>query len=196
MKIEFVIPTYNRTDHLMTIISSIVAQTNPNWRIHVVVDGPTDEIKIKVNNISVYYQDLLDKIKFTFLEERFNDWGHTPRNYGLSQATEEWVIMTGEDNYYVPTFVENFLSVVRDDVNFVFCNMVHNWVKDEYIPMQCQIEFGKIDVGNFMSRTYNSQKLRLRTDVPEADWLFIDEYLNRFTEGKIIKIDKVLYVHN
>lgn len=196
MKIEFVIPTYNRTDHLMTIISSIVSQTNPNWKIHVVVDGPTDEVKVKVNNIAVYYQDLLDKIKFTFLDERFNDWGHTPRNYGLTQATEEWVIMTGEDNYYVPTFVENFLSVVRDDVNFVFCNMVHNWVKDNYIPIKCEIEFGKIDVGNFMTRTFNAQKLRLRTDVPEADWLFVDEYLNRFTEGQIIKIEKVLYVHN
>lgn len=196
MKIEFVIPTYNRTDHLMTIISSIVAQTNPNWTIHVVVDGPTDEIKVKVNNIGVYYQDLLHKIKFTFLEERFNDWGHTPRNYGLSQATEEWVIMTGEDNYYAPTFVENFLTVVEDDVNFVFCNMVHNWVKDNYIPINCTIEFGKIDVGNFMARTKQAQQLRLRTDVPEADWLFIYEYLDKFDKGRIIKIDKILYIHN
>jgi glycosyltransferase involved in cell wall biosynthesis len=195
MKIEFIIPTYNRIDLLMTCISSIVSQTNPNWTIHVVADCPEKEDQIRIANIAAYYESD-DRIKFSVLDKRYNDWGHTPRNYGLQKATEEWVVMTGEDNYYAPTFVDNFLSVVRDDVNFVFCNMVHNWVKDDYIPVQCEIEYGKIDVGNFMTRTYNSQKLRLKTDVEQADYWFIEEYLARFTEGQIIKIDKILYVHN
>jgi hypothetical protein len=106
--------------------------------------------------------------------------------------------MTGEDNYYAPTFVENFLSSVkgRDDVHFVFCNMVHNWVNDDYVPIQCAIEYGKIDIGNFMVRTYNAQKLSLKEDIEQADYWFIEEYLARFPEGKIIHVDKILYVHN
>jgi glycosyltransferase involved in cell wall biosynthesis len=195
MKIEFIIPTYNRIDLLMTCISSIVGQTNPNWTIHVVADCPPEEDQIRIANIAAYYESD-DRIKFTVLDKRYNDWGHTPRNYGLHRATEEWVVMTGEDNYYVPTFVENFLSVVRDDVNFVFCNMVHNWVKDDYIPINCDIEFGKIDIGNFMTRTFNARKLKLNTGIEQADYMFVEQYLSRFYEGQIIKIDKILYVHN
>ena len=195
MKIEFIIPTYNRIDLLMTCISSIVGQTNPNWTIHVVADCPPEEDQLRIANIAAYYESD-DRIKFSVLDKRYNDWGHTPRNYGLQKATEEWVVMTGEDNYYVPTFVENFLSVVRDDVNFVFCDMVHNWVKDNYIPVKCDIEFGKIDIGNFMTRTLNSQKLKLNTGIEQADYMFVEQYLARFYEGQIIKIDKILYVHN
>jgi glycosyltransferase involved in cell wall biosynthesis len=195
MKIEFIIPTYSRTDLLMTCISSIVGQTNPNWTIHVVADCPPEEEQLKIANIAAYYQ-FDDRIKFSVLQQRYNDWGHTPRQFGLDYATEEWVVMTGEDNYYAPTFVENFLSVVRDDVNFVFCNMVHNWVKDDYIPISCEIEYGKIDIGNFMTRTFNAQKLRLKKDIEQADYYFVEEYLARFNEAQIIKIDKILYVHN
>jgi len=195
MKIEFIIPTYSRTDLLMTCISSIVGQTNPNWTIHVVADCPPEEEQLKIANIAAYYQ-FDDRIKFSVLQQRYNDWGHTPRQFGLDYATQEWVVMTGEDNYYAPTFVENFLSVVRDDVNFVFCNMVHNWVKDDYIPISCEIEYGKIDIGNFMTRTFNAQKLRLKKDIEQADYYFVEEYLARFNEAQIIKIDKILYVHN
>ena len=47
-----------------------------------------------------------------------------------------------------------------------------------------------------MTRTFNAQKLRLNTGIEQADYMFIEQYLRRFTEGKIIKIDKILYVHN
>ena len=196
-KIEFIIPTYNRTDLLMTCVSSIVGQTNPNWKIHVVADCPEKDALEKIMRIAAYYiHD--DRIKFTVLDERYNDWGHTPRNYGLSEATEEWVVMTGEDNYYAPTFVQNFLSSVefRSDVNFAYCNMVHNWVNDDYIPVKAEIEFGKIDIGNFMTRTFNAKKLRLKPEVEQADFWFIEEYLTRFNEGALMYIDKLLYVHN
>jgi glycosyltransferase involved in cell wall biosynthesis len=197
-KIEFVIPTHKRVDLLITIISSIVAQTNPNWTIHVVADCPPEDVKERYLDILAFFDEHKDKIKFSVTKVRFNDWGHTPRNIGLQQATEEWVVMTGEDNYYAPTFVENFLSSVkdRDDVHFVFCNMVHNWVNDDYIPIQCEIEFGKIDIGNFMVRTHNGKKLELKENIEQADYVFIEEYLARFPEGKIIHVDKILYVHN
>ena len=41
-RIEFVIPTYNRPKEIMVILSSLVAQTNPNWKAHVVIDGLTN----------------------------------------------------------------------------------------------------------------------------------------------------------
>jgi hypothetical protein len=135
------------------------------------------------------------RIKFTNLENRYNDWGHTPRNYGLQYSTEEWTIMTGEDNYYVPTFVENMLNI-GDGKHFVFCSMVHNWINDEYIPVNCKLQFGKIDIGCYMFKTNMGKKLVLDTTFPQSDWKFIEDFKNKFPAARFGNIDKILYVHN
>ena len=196
MRIEFVIPTYERTDHLMTILSSLVSQTNPNWTAHVVIDKPFGEDVIeKLAKIAIYYENE-GRIKFTLLDTHYGDWGHTPRNYGLSKCNQEWVVMTGEDNYYVPVFVEEMLKVVDDDTHFVFCDFVINGIDDVYLPVPSKVELGKIDIGSFMTRTLNSKKMELDVTKPDSDFDFVQEYLYRFHEGKIKKVEKILYVHN
>jgi glycosyltransferase involved in cell wall biosynthesis len=192
MKIDFVIPTYNRPDHLMCIISSIFAQTNPNWSIHVVGDSPPEG---SLDKIMDYYKDS-DKIKFTILPKRYNDWGHTPRNYGLHNSNEEWVVMTGEDNYYVPVFVDEFLSKVTEKSHFIYCDMVHNWVKQTYRCISSRPVYGLIDIGNFMTRTKFAKELSLDTTKLAADAIFVNDYLKKFPQGDIIHIEKALYVHN
>jgi glycosyltransferase involved in cell wall biosynthesis len=193
MGIEFIIPTYNRTEHLFTIVCSILAQTNPNWKIHIVGDNIPNENLERLH----YFLNVLkdNRIRFTNLEKRYNDWGHTPRNYGLEHATEDWVVMTGEDNYYTPVFVDNFLDSVDDDTHFVFCNMVHNWTNYQYYAVDCAPEYGRIDIGNFMSKRKYAKQLKLRTDIAQSDYLFVEEYLNKF-KGTIKKVPKFLYLHN
>mgnify|MGYP006268857567 CR=1 FL=1 len=191
MKIEFIIPTYDRVDHLMCIISSIKAQRSDRWKIHVVADCPPEGT---LDKIIEYFKDD-ERIKFTILPERANDWGHTPRNYGLEHATEEWVVMTGEDNYYTPVFVEDLLNAVEPDTHFVFCNMIHNWTDFQYYAVDCAPSYGRIDIGNFMSKRKYARQLKLRTDIAQSDFLFVEEYLNKFT-GTIKKVNKFLYVHN
>ena len=191
-KIEFIIPTYDRTDHLMCILNSLCSQTSDRWIAHVVADCPPENSLDKIMN----YFDGDERIKFTILPVRHNDWGHTPRNYGLEHATEEWVVMTGEDNYYVPTFVKTFLDVATPSTHFIFCDMVHNWVNNQYIHLKSNIAFGQIDIGNFASKRKYASQLKLNTSINQADWLFIENYLTKFPEGKIKYIPKTLYVHN
>ena len=191
-KIEFIIPTYERTDHLMCTINSIVSQRSGDWKIHVVADCPPEGTLDKIMD---YFKDD-ERIKFTILPERYNDWGHTPRNYGVEHATEDWIVMTGEDNYYMPVFVDNFLSAVTPRVGFVFCNMVHNWTNFQYYHIDCVPEWGKIDIGNFMIRRKIAQQMKLDTQHPQSDGKYVEEFKVRFPDEKIIKIDKILYVHN
>jgi glycosyltransferase involved in cell wall biosynthesis len=191
--IEFIIPTYDRIDHLMCVISSIKAQTSPNWTIHVVADCPP--VEVELGKIAMYFEN--DKrIKFTVLENRSNDFGHTPRNFGLNHSKEEWVVMTGEDNYYAPIFVEEFLKEQDKETNFVFCNMVTNFTNNQYIPMQCKIELGFIDIGCFMVRPELAKQIGIETKYKEvADGVLADKYIKKFG-GKVKQILKVLYVHN
>lgn len=192
-KIEFIIPTYSRVSHLLTILGSLKAQTNQNWKAHVVADCPPYSIKEYMKKMIEFLDD--ERIVLTFTENRYNDWGHTPRNIGLENATEDWVIMTGEDNYYVPTFVENFLNAISESTHFVFCNMVHNWNRDQYVSVDCQPSYGKIDMGNFMTKTEFAKQMKLDVTLISADAKFVDEYLKNF-KGEVVKIDKFLYVHN
>jgi glycosyltransferase involved in cell wall biosynthesis len=193
MKIEFIIPTYSRINHLVTIIGSLMAQSNPNWTAHVVADCPPDEIQDAMRTIVEFFND--DRIKLTILPERHNDWGHTPRQYGLDNATEEWVVMTGEDNYYVPEFVDIML---KESINqhFVYCDMVHNWINKEYIPILSKLQLGKIDIGSFMTKTNMAQKIKLKKEHEWADWFFVQEFQKKYKVAKYKKVNRILYVHN
>jgi glycosyltransferase involved in cell wall biosynthesis len=176
----------------MCTINSIVAQTSDKWKIHVVADCPPEGTLDKV----MKYFEGDDRIKFTILPERYNDWGHTPRNYGAQHATEDWIVMTGEDNYYVPIFVDNFLSSVNPKVGLVFCDMVHNWTNFQYAAISCEPVWGRIDIGNFMIRRKLSKQLKLDTKMDQADGKYIEEFKIKFPQQTIIKIPKILYVHN
>ncbi len=76
-KIEFIIPTYERIDHLMCLLNSLCAQSSNDWTAHVIADCPPQG---SIDKIMKYFKGD-DRIKFTILPERHNDWGHTPRNF-------------------------------------------------------------------------------------------------------------------
>lgn len=192
-KIEFIIPTYNRTNHLMCLLNSLCAQRSEDWVAHVIADCPPEGTLDKI----IKYFEGHEKIKFTILPKRYNDWGHTPRNIGLQMSNEEWVVLTGEDNYYVPVFVDNFLTAANEnpDSNFIFCDMVHNWVNFDYIHVKSMVKYGRIDIGNFASKTKFAKQLKLDTTIAQSDWLFVDEYVNKFPSS-MIYLPKTLYVHN
>jgi hypothetical protein len=174
-------------------VSSILAQTNQNWNIHIVGDNIPEPNLQRLKSFLNVIND--DRIKLTNLPDRYNDWGHTPRNIGLGLATSEWVIMTGEDNYYCPEFVDLMLQGSNGQ-HLVYCNMVHNWVNKEYVPIKTKLELGFIDIGCFMVKTNMGNKIKLNTKEEWADWYYVQEFMNKYKHAKINKVNKVLYVHN
>lgn len=191
MKIEFIIPSYNSSQRLMTILYSLVSQTNPNWTAHVVVDSL----------LPMEYQSVVDwfrfekRVRFSFIDGPNKDWGHTCRNYGIKDIKEKWVVMTGDDNYYMPLFVDDFLKAASQPrVNFVFCNMVHN--NFNYAPVNCAVGAGRIDIGNAMFLSENLKGFELDKTDYNADWKLIEHYHRKYKHEKTLKIEKILYVHN
>ena len=109
--------------------------------------------------------------------------------------------MTGEDNYYMPRFVEDFLDVAKSDpsIFFVFCNFVNIYrtVNNVYYPVKAKLELGFIDIGCFMFKSLLRYDLKLDTKLMEADYKFAQEYLiQNEGNGNIVQLDKMLYVHN
>jgi glycosyltransferase involved in cell wall biosynthesis len=192
-KIEFVIPTYKDSDKLMGMLYSLINQSNNNWVAHVVSDGNYDEFK----DIEQHFC-LNSQIKFSTIEGPNKDWGHTARNYGLENVSEEWVVMTGADNYYMPDFVNEFLKIsnVDPDYNFIFCNMIHNEAHyNHYQLLEANMSEGNIDMGCFATKSKQSKQLKLNTNSYIADWLFVEKFITLYP-SRINHINKVLYVHN
>jgi len=190
MKIEFIISSYKNPYNLMTILSCLKAQTSDRWVAKIYSDGPYYGYET-IKNI------FKDDPRYTYIELNgpHGDWGNTARNIALRELKEEWVLMTGHDNYYVPKFVEYFLnSVDSDDVNFVYCNMTHDH-NDYLYPIYSSVQVGQIDMGNFMTRSKYSSQLTINSKSHTGDGEFAEEYVIRF--GGVVKhINKFLYVHN
>jgi len=189
-KIEFIIPTCGDGNKLMGLLYSLINQSDKNWTAHVIADGDYEGFEGVAEHFCI-----CRNIKFSKIEGPHNDWGHTARNYGLKHASQDWVVMTGDDNYYTPDFVSEFLKNSRGN-NFLFCNMVHNEAHyKHYQELKAELTVNNIDMGCFASKRENAQQLELNKKSYQADWEFVEKYITLFPGG-IRHINKILYVHN
>lgn len=188
MIVEFIIPTFNRISPLQSMLASLVAQTSLNWFATVIVDDIENDL---AKDIITKFNT--DKIRLWFTGCRYNDWGHTPRELGKQASKADYIIMTGDDNYYVPTFVEELEKASTDNPGIIYWDMVHNHYQYSYF--QCVLALGRIDMGAFATRRDIAQQIRLQTSYA-ADGHFISEFNERFPDEKRVKIEKILFVHN
>jgi len=189
MLVEFIIPTYHRPAPLASMLASLVAQTDGQWEANVVIDGTDhlDEILEIINR----FND--SRIKHTVTDKRYNDWGHTPREMGKQMSTAEYIIMTGDDNYYTPNFVAEIRPLCEKNVGMVYWDMVHSHY--DYAYFKCKLASGQIDMGAFATRRDLAKQIHLGVRY-DADGWFINQFNEKFPNEVVKKINKVLFVHN
>jgi glycosyltransferase involved in cell wall biosynthesis len=196
MNVEFIIGTYNRPHHLATMLGSIVTQTVPNWRVHVIADGWFEGLE-KVKE----YFSFDNRIRFSIIDGPNKDFGNTPRMYGKEVCSEDWMIMTGDDNYYLPIVVEEILSVADSNTNFVYWDTLLNFANLEWKyrgVLYTKPEPEMIDVGSFATRPSLARQIKYDTTTHTGDGEFARDYVNMFClePNSYKKIDKILYLHN
>lgn len=191
MKIEFVISSHGRINNLNVSLSCLQSQLNKNWKAIVIVDGIKDGYE---NCVDYFSKD--ERIEFFFLEKQYRDFGNTPKNIGLQKCTEEWVVMTSDDNYYVPSFIDEILNNVTESTNFIYCDMIHNGYNYQFFETHHSSH--RIDVGIMVMRTILAKQLKLIENRIDSDGIFCNEYISKFCkdEKSIKKINKILYAHN
>jgi hypothetical protein len=135
------------------------------------------------------------RIAYTAVVPRSNDFGHTPRELGKQIIPSDWVIMSGDDNYYTPTAVQEIKKVVTENphAGMVYWDMVHSHYDYKYF--KTSPGFNQIDIGAFATRCDLAKQIKLPTTYA-ADGEFVEMFKYRFADVPIVKIDKVLYVHN
>ena len=109
-KVSVIIPSFNRYNYLLNAITSIQNQTHDNYEIIVVNDGSTED---------GYKSSELKNISKVIHIDRNNtpNWGGSRpavRNYGISQASGDFIAFLDDDDFWLPNKLERQLSAMKD----------------------------------------------------------------------------------
>jgi len=193
MKIHVICVAYYRDIPLRGLVDSFLLQTDPNWLMYVIHDGKTPP---KVKRIEDLYAD--DRILFTESDKRNKSYGHPNRRYMLNKlpSNNDYVLMTNDDNYYIPRFVEFMLREAADDVGIIYCDTVHSHC--QYNINYSELRETHIDMGAFIVRLDIAKRVGFKENCFAADGKFA-EACNKYCLDRGIKtvhIPKTLFVHN
>jgi hypothetical protein len=196
MKLHVVVIAFERTIPLRGLIDCFLIQSNPNWVMTIVHDGPASP---GVKEIIKLYKDD-NRVSFLATEVRQQNWGHANRKAMLDMLTGDpgdFVLITNDDNAYIPRFIEfMFREIVKGGVGMVYCDFLHHNFEYDIVPAIPKVN--NIDMGAFIVELKLAQSVGFVHDVPEADGLFAEECAAKCKEKglKAVHIPKVLFIHN
>jgi len=132
MQVTVIIPTYNRYELLKRAITSLQTQSRKVDEIIVVDDGSTDDT-------SKILQDF-PNIKYFFQQ---NHGVSAARNFGLANATYEWLAFLDSDDEWHATKLEEQLQFHKQNPNIFMSYTAEKWVRNG-IEVKIPKKFRKI----------------------------------------------------
>lgn len=118
IKVSVIVPVYNVEKYLKKCLSSLVNQTLPEIEILVINDGSQDDSQSIIND---FQQKFPLKIK-SFVKE--NGGLSDARNYGLDQATGEFIGFVDSDDEVSETMFEEMYQLAKkNSAEIVICNL-------------------------------------------------------------------------
>lgn len=192
-KINIICVAYERPVRMRILIDCILTQTNPNWQLYIVYDGKAPR---KIRKIMELYAD--DRILMVESEIRNQNYGHPNRKWMLDRlpSNTDFVLMTNDDNYYVPKFVEYMLNECAPDVGMVYCDTVHSHAS--YDINYSELRENHIDMGAFIVRQDVAKEAGFNYICFNADGKYAVECAETCKKKglKIVHINKAIFVHN
>jgi hypothetical protein len=176
------------------LIDNFLIQSNPNWRLYIVYDG---EAPKEIKQVIDGYID--KRISFKESETRCQQYGHPNRRLALRQligSPNDFVLITNEDNQYIPKFVEYFINEAKANVGFIYCNTVHSYLK--YNMLVTQVKENHIDMGSFAVRLSIAQKVGFNHVHLSADGKYAEECFVACRKAGLmaVHINKPIFCHN
>jgi len=195
MTLHVICVAYHRAIPLRILIDSFLVQTKPNWILHIVHDGPAPE---DVKAVVALYTD--PRIRYEETPVVNGRYGHPNRRDWLMKLPSnriDYVLMTNDDNYYVPKFVEYMNKESRKDmIGFIFCDTLHSYC--DYDVMVTTVKECRIDMGSFVVRLDVAKKVGFNHIHHSADGAYAVECANYCMQRRlrIVHINKPIFIHN
>lgn len=199
-QLTIVCVAYKRYRNIPILIHAFLAQSLQNFKLIVLHDGYDREMDQILGELKSRNPGVID---YCFSEERYNDYGHTLRDIGIRMADTEYLLITNDDNYYCPVFVENMFSALHThNADIVLCDMIHShnqpggrpqtaYAFFETAPQRCSI-----DIGCFITKTELAKKVGFRDKSHDGDATYFEDLIAVKPDVRIAKVNQVLFVHN
>lgn len=194
--LHIICTAYNRPIHLRMFIDSMRIQTCDNWKLYVVYDGKAPQ-KIK-DVVSLSFDD--SRIQFIETPERLGNYGHPNRGMMLDKIKgekDDFVLITNEDNYYPPVFVDYVLKECKDGVGFVYTDTVHSFMN--YGILKTKVKEDHIDMGSFIVRLSIAKAVGFKHTHFSADGTYAEECYKECLLQRLQAYyiqNKAIFVHN
>lgn len=200
--VEVICSAYQRLGPLKVLIQSFLNQTASNWMLHVIHDGPSKDFDILA---SEYEKMCCERLRFTSSDKRYNDFGHSLRELGLRESKGDYILITNDDNYYIPEYIHLMnLAIGAGSPDIIMFDMIHshefpgNRIQESYMLFSTSFMCNSIDMGSALVKGDLARRANFGSKGFAADW----EYFSSVVEEagseplKLAKVPKVLFVHN
>lgn len=172
MKLDIILPTYNRPNLLQRAISSVLKQTSPDWVLWIYDDGSDYD----VHSVVEKYKD--ERIHFfagpkLTQEERKNRGGGIVRNILLRKSKNKLVSYLDDDNYYWPEAIEGVIKHFKQhpERDIVFGKLTYSRPETESMPREKrQVRFFSEPVIDPFRRLDTSQVIHRRECLEAGYW--------------------------
>lgn len=190
---------YERPEALDIMIKCFRLQTNANWEMHICYDGPAPDSILNIIRPMISGEKYDHRIHFYESPERYGKYGHPNRRTMLQSLKcdfRDFILMTNDDNYYVPRFVEFMLKEAGQRVGLVYCDTIHSHF--QYDLHKSELKENYIDLGAFIVRADMARATGFNYEHFSADGVYAEQCkLTCQHKGlKIVKINKPLFIHN
>ena len=198
MKLTIYVVSYRRYAQITCLVHSLQSQTDRSFHLVIMHDGPDPEMLRLLSKLS---HETTLSFEFRFSRARHNDYGHSLRAEAIRDCETDYLLLTNDDNYYVPRFVELMLQAARQhDLDLVLCDMVHSHERPGGRPVGSYAAFpthpspGNSDIGCFIARTERARQVGFRDKRSIGDATYIADLMALGVKWG--KIEKILFIHN
>lgn len=179
----------------LSLLFSLKAQTVPPIKVHIAHDGfmPNEYVN-KFLALTDFFKDFVFVTEYDRKEQHGHPHRQACAEHLIDQFDCEWLVLTNDDNYYMPTFIEITLAELqKNKALLAHVNQVHSHKK--WMPLDSRLTHGTTDVGAIMVHRSLVKQVKFNdfSFAGDATWF---TQLKAHAEGRIVKIPNYLFVHN
>jgi len=199
-QITIICVSYKRYRNLPVLVHSFLAQTLQNFKLLVIHDGHDARMAEILTEFKAKYPDEID---YLFTDRRYNDYGHSLRELGIQRLDTEYVLITNDDNYYCPVFLESMFRALREyQADIVLCDMIHSHNRPGGRPQGPYRYFETFpkrqsaDIGCFITKSALAKQAGFRDKTSDGDATYLEDIMRIAGTPRIAKVSHALFVHN
>ena len=190
--INVIIPAYNCRATLGRTLSSLVAQTDPNFEVIIVDDCSTEDLKSIVD-------DYINKLNIIYIRNEQNLGCGMSRQVGIDNATQKFITFLDSDDMFMPYTVETFNSIIEANPDTEY---LHSYFYEQIvIDNNPAIYLWKDNYTACHGKLYNVELIKkygIRNSplVKWADDSFFNSMCSELMNMSIINVPTVLWTNN